>query len=206
VLTFDDTSIRSQLDVVEQELAIARAEYQRANQASVSDRRVASQLPMLKARVEQRGAQLRYNQTLLERSRIYAETDSIAIVPDAQELEGKPVQIGEKIFTLARPGQVELEFWLAVGDSIPVPAEARVDLFLNVYPDEVHLANVKYISYQAEVSPDGVLGFRGRADFDGESELRVGWRGTAKVTGERVFFGYYLFRRPLSILRQWTGL
>lgn len=205
VLTFDDTPIRAQLDVASQELAIANAEYQRANQASVSDRRVAAQLPMLKARVEQRDAQFRYNQTLLERSRIFAEHESIAIIPDAQELLGKPVRIGEKIFTLATPGSVELEFWLAVGDSIPLPDDAQVELFLNVYPDQAHLAQVRYVSYQAEVSPDGVLGFRGRAEFHDSTDLRVGWRGTAQVIGEPVPLVYYIFRRPLSVLRQWTG-
>lgn len=206
ILTFDDTAIRAQLDVVEQELAIARAEYQRANQASVSDRRVASQLPMLKARVEQRNAQVKYNQTLLERSRIYAETESIVVIPEVQSLEGRPVRIGEKILTLARPGAVELEYWLAVGDSIPLPENAEIELFLNVYPDQVHHATVRYVSYQAEVSPEGVLGFRGRADFTDETDLRVGWRGTAQVHGDPVSIAYYIFRRPLSVLRQWTGL
>ena len=206
VLSFDDTIIQTQLDVAEQELAIASAEYQRANQAAVADRRVASQLPMLKARVEQNRAQVSYNQSLMQRSRVYAERDAIAIVPSVEELRGRPVQIGEKIMTLAEPESSELEFWLAVGDSIPLPENAELELFLNVYPDEVHYGRVRYITYQAEVSPDGILGFRGRAEFPEETTLRVGWRGTARVIGEPVFFGYYIFRRPLSVLRQWTGL
>ncbi|MFT7221929.1 MAG: hypothetical protein ACI8Z1_003552 [Candidatus Azotimanducaceae bacterium] len=206
VLTFDDTSIKAQLDVVRQELAIARAEYQRANQASVSDRKTASQLPMLRARVEQRDAQVKYNQTLLERSRLYAEAPSIAVFPDAQGLEGRPVKMGEKILTLADPASIEVEFWLAVGDSIPLPDRARVELFLNVYPDDVHIANVRYVSYQAEVSPDGILGFRGRADLVDSANLRVGWRGTAQVVGGKVSVAYLIFRKPLSVVRQWTGL
>ena len=206
VLSFDSTPIRAELDVVQQELAIANAEYHRANQAAVSDRRVASQLPMLKARVEQRDSQVKYYREILERSRIHAESASIAVIPDAQDLEGRPVQVGQKILTLAKPEQIELEFWLAVGDSIPLPPEAQVDLFLNVYPDQVHHARMRYVSYQAEVSPDGILGFKGRADFEEPAGLRVGWRGTAKVIGEPVTLFYFLFRRPLSVLRQWTGL
>ena len=206
ILQFDDTAIRSQLDVAEQELAIARAEYQRANQAAVTDRRMAADLPMLKARVGQSEAKVQYSQSLLERSRVYAEFDAIAVIPDAQELEGRPVKIGEKIMTLARPGKVELEFWLAVGDSIPLPERAPTELFLNVYPDQVHHAEVRYISYQAAVSPEGILGFKGRAEFTEPGALRVGWRGTAKISGDTVFLGYYIFRRPLSVLRQWTGL
>ncbi len=205
ILSFDDTAINAQLDVVKQELAIATAEYQRANQAAVSDRRVAAQLPMLKARVDQHEARVRYNEELLARSVVYATTDAVAVVPDAYQLEGRPVKVGEKIMTLARTGEVELEFWLAVGDSIPLPAGAPAELFLNVYPERSHPAVVRYISYQAEVSPEGVLGFRGCADFENPEDLRVGWRGTAKVSGDSVTLFYYLFRRPLAVLRQWIG-
>ena len=206
IVTFDDTAVRAQLDVAEQELAIARAEYQRGTQAAVTDRRVAAELPMLKARVDQSDAKVKYNRNLLDRSRVYAETESIAVLANAQELEGRPVRTGEKILTLARPGEVEVEFWLAVGDSIPLPDKAPLRLFLNVYPDQVHPAEVRYISYQAEVSPEGILAFKGRATFTEPGDRRVGWRGTARISGESVFMGYYLFRRPLSVLRQWLGL
>ncbi|MDA0789161.1 MAG: hypothetical protein O2780_06845 [Proteobacteria bacterium] len=206
ILTFDETSIQAQLDVVNQELAISRAELQRATQASVTDRRVSSELPMLQARVEQNESRFQYNQSLLERSRIFAEHSGIVIIPVKSELEGRPVQTGEKLFTLAEPGQVELEFWLPVGDSIPLPPDAEVELFLNVYPDRIQRATIRFLSYQSEVSPDGILGFRGRAEFSEPDELRVGWRGTAKLYGEQVTLFYFLFRRPLSMLRQTVGL
>ena len=206
IIAFDDTSIKAQMDVVNQELAIAKAELQRATQASVSDRRMSSELPTLQARVEQSEARVSYTQSLLERSQINAQTDGIVIIPSASELEGKPVRIGEKLFTLAERGNVELDFWVAVGDSIPLAEEAPVELFLNVYPDQSHSAIVRYLSYQAEVSPAGILGYRGRADFVDGTNLRVGWRGTAKVYGERVSVAYFIFRRPLSILRQWLGV
>lgn len=206
ILTFEDTSIKAEIDVVDQELAISMAELQRAQQASVSDRKASSELPMLEARVEQNRSKVAYTRSLLERSRLYASQDGIVVIPVESELEGKPVQIGEKLFTLATPGEIELEFWLAVGDSIPLPQNAEAELFLNVYPDESHPVTVDFITYQAEVSPDGILGFRGRANFDGDPDLRIGWRGTAKLYGERVTLFYFLFRKPLSVLRQWLGI
>ncbi len=206
IMNFDDTAIKAELDVVRQELAIAQAEYQRANQAAVFDRETSSQLPMLQARVEQQQAQVNYSESILERSRIYAQRDGIVIISIESELEGRPVQVGEKLFTLAEPGRSELEFWLAVGDSIPLPEAADVQLFLNVRPDASYDANVRFISFQAEVSPDGILGYRGRADFVDPEGLLVGWRGTAKIYGETVPLIYLVFRRPLAVLRQWLGL
>jgi hypothetical protein len=107
---------------------------------------------------------------------------------------------------LAEPGEVELEFWIAVGDGVPLPYNARVTMFLNVYPEQAHRGNVRFVNYQAEVSPDGILGYRGRAEFITNDELRIGWRGTAKIYGDDVTLFYYLFRRPLSVLRQWVGI
>ena len=39
----------------------------------------------------------------------------------------------------------------------------------------------------------------------GDATVRIGLRGTAKIYGDRVLLGYYLFRRPLATLRGWTG-
>ena len=67
-------------------------------------------------------------------------------------------------------------------------------------------AVVSETSYQAVLSPDGVASYRLRAVFDGPQEqARIGLRGTAKIYGERVLLGYYLLRRPLATLREWTG-
>ena len=206
IMSFDDTNLQSQKDLAEQELAIARAEFQSANQAAVRDRDIASELPVLQAVIEQRETQLRYTETLLERSNLYAEKQGIVVIPRVTELEGMPVQIGERLFSLAEPGSIEMEFRLAVGDAIPLPYNANVTLFLNVFPEQAHRGNVRYVNYQAEVSPDGILGYRGRAEFILNNELRIGWRGTAKIYGEDVTLLYFLFRRPLSVLRQWIGL
>ena len=86
-------------------------------------------------------------------------------------------------------------------------AKARVTMFLNVYPEQAHRGNVRFVNYQAEVSPDGILGYRGRAELIITNvDLRIGWRGTAKLYSEDVTLFYYLFRRPLSALRQWVGI
>ena len=57
------------------------------------------------------------------------------------------------------------------------------------------------------MSPEGVSAYRLRGVFDDETgHARIGLRGTARVSGEWATLGYYLFRRPISALREWTGL
>ena len=67
-------------------------------------------------------------------------------------------------------------------------------------------AKVTETSYQAVLSPDGVASYRLRATFDDvASQARIGLRGTAKVYGGWVCLGYYLLRRPLATVREWSG-
>jgi biotin carboxyl carrier protein len=207
LVTIDDSALSARLDVAMQELQIAQAEYRRAEQASVGEREAAAQLPMLRASVERRDAEVAHVKTLLGRTQINSEIDGIAILRDVQELEGKPVRIGEKILTIAKPESAELEFWLMVGDSVPLPEKAEVVMFSNVKPEKPIHARLEYVNYQAELSPEGTLAFRGRAQFTKVSDLpRIGWRGTAKVYGKNISLGYYLFRRPYAAARQWLGL
>ena len=46
-----------------------------------------------------------------------------------------------------------------------------------------------------------------KATFDGpEQERRIGLQGTTKVYGGRVSLFYYIFRKPLSVIRREVGL
>ena len=207
LLTLDDTALKSRLDVAEQELEIAKAEYRRSEQVSVLDSKASTEIPMLAARIQQRTAEVAYVQSLLKRINIHAERAGIAIIHDAYELEGKPVKLGERLLTIAQPEQAELEIWLAVGDSISLESQAKVELFLNVTPETPYPAILRYVNFQAEMSPDGVFAYRTRADFlNNQETLRIGLRGTAKLYGKKAPLYYYLFRRPVAAARQWLGL
>lgn len=207
LITLDDTELQSRLDVTTQELEIAKAEYRRAEQSSVLDSDASAEIPILAARIEQRHAEVNYIQSLLKRIKIHAKDTGIVIIPDAYELEGKPVQLGERLLTIAKANSTELEMWLAVGDSIKLPKAGKVELFLNVSPEIPHLAQLHYVNFQAEISPEGLFAFRARADFLLTDKMpRIGLRGTAKIYGEQVPLYYYLFRRPFAAARQWLGL
>ena len=83
----------------------------------------------------------------------------------------------------------------------------KTDLFLNVAPETPYAARLRYVNYQAEISSQGILAFRVRADFPPSAPLpRIGRRGVAKIYSHKVPLYYYLFRRPYSALRQWLGL
>ncbi len=114
--------------------------------------------------------------------------------------------IGERILTIADPDRAELEIRLSVPDAITLVPGAPIAFFLNVAPERSNSAVLRYASYEATLSPDGVLSYRLKASFgDGQAPPRIGLKGTAKIYGERVSLFYFLMRRPLAALRQVVG-
>ena len=109
---------------------------------------------------------------------------------------------------LANPDKPGVLIHLPVADAIALDEGAPVKLFLTVKPLSPLSGQVTETSYQALLSPEGVASYRLRAEL-GETDraqARLGLRGTAKLYGDRVVLGYYLFRRPLATLREWSGL
>ena len=107
---------------------------------------------------------------------------------------------------LANPDKPGVLVHLPVADAISLNVGAALKLFLTVMPLSPLDARITETSYQAVLSPEGVASYRLRAVFeDAQQNVRIGLRGTAKVYGGWVCMGYYLLRRPLATLREWSG-
>jgi hypothetical protein len=207
LLTLDDTELLTRLKVAEQALAIARAQYPHAGQSASFDRDAKASLRVLALEGEKREAEVAYVNSLLERSRVQAEQGGVVIMPSPDELIGKPVITGERLLTIASPRQSQLEAWLQVGDDIELPADSEIVFFPNVAPDKKFSARLRRMDYRATTTEAGELAYRIRGEFTEEDQLpRIGMRGTAKLYGEQVSLWYYLFRRPLAVVRRWIGV
>ena len=91
---------------------------------------------------------------------------------------------------IADPSKVEVTINLPVSDAIILNEGAPVELYLDSNP----LKPVKATMISASFPTDS-----------GQTLPRIGLRGTAKVYGDEVRLGYYLLRKPLLAVRQWTG-
>lgn len=207
ILNLDPRTIQNKLDVAKKELAVAEAEYRQAAQEAVFDDKSRAKLAVLKGRMDQRNYDVIYTQSLLNRIHVTASRAGLAIFNDPNDWIGRPVTIGERLLEIADPNQAMLEIWLPVADAITLKPGADIDFFLNVSPEQPLHAKLDEASYEATLSPAGLLGYRIRAHFDkGVQMPRIGLRGTAKLYGEHVSLFYYLARRPLAAARQFLGL
>ncbi|MDM8551721.1 HlyD family efflux transporter periplasmic adaptor subunit [Desulfobacterales bacterium HSG2] len=203
----DDTAIRNEYEVSKKALGVARAEYKRTAQKAFTDKESRANLLLLKAQIEQKSAQADYMAEMLARSEVLAPYNGIALFGDVHDWIGKPVVTGEKVLIIADPARVEAEIRLPVADAINLDTGAEVLIFLNVEPDRPLPAKLRQASYDAHLTPDGILAFRLKSSFVHKGKTpRIGLRGTAKIYGKEVTLFYYLMRRPLAALRQYFGI
>ena len=208
IVRFADTILRNRLEVAEREVLVAEARLKKASQLAFDDVRGRHELRLAMAHQALKMAELNFARDMFDRTTIKAQRAGIALYSDKRALIGKPVTLGERIMQIGDPSQIEIAIDVAVGDSIVLKPGARAKIFLDSDPIHSREAKVEFTDYQARATPGGTLAFRVVAKLAAtERNLpRLGVRGTAQIYGERVLLAVYLFRRPLSALRQWIGL
>jgi len=207
LFSLDDTALIHRREVAIKALAIARADAFLAEQRAFDDLKSKGELAVAMGKVREKEAELAAVDALLARVTVRAEHDGIAVFGDPNDWLGRPVQTGERIMQLADPGDLGVLIWLPVPDALNLEPGAPVRLFLHIQPLSPLSATVVQTSYQPVTSPEGISAYRLRARFEkGVTQPRIGLRGTASVSGDWALLGYYIFRRPIAALREWSGL
>lgn len=207
LFSLDDTTLRNRLEVGAKGVGVADAELNAASQRAFDSSPSRNEIALLTGRAAERRAELASIQAQLTRIDVVAPRDGVAVFGDTNDWIGKPVTTGERILLLADPAQPAMLIHLPVADAIALDVGAPVKLYLSTHPLTSLEGRITETSYQAITTPDGIAAYRLRAALDGHpEEARLGLRGTAKVYGDWVVLGYYLLRRPLAALREWSGL
>lgn len=210
LFSLEATTLLNRREVAARQLQVARADALAAAQKAFTSDASRADLAALEGKVAEREAELAYLDRLLERIQVHAPAAGVIVFGDANDWIGKPVATGERVALLADPGEAGVLAWLPVADAINLEEGADVRVFLQVAPLSPIDATLSQTSYQAVTSPEGISSYRLRARFADDdpraAELaRIGLKGTAKIYGRSAPLAYYLFRRPLAALREWTG-
>lgn len=209
LFSLDDTTLRNRLEVLQQSVAVAQAELITATHKAFENDQSKAELTVLTGRLNERRAELASVQAQLDRVNVNASQAGVVLFSSSDDWLNRPVATGERIMQIADQQKPGVLIYLAVADAIKLEQGTNIRLFLTVKPLSPMSAVITESSYQVTLSPDGVPSYRIRAKFidvDEDSQARIGLRGTAKIYGDRVFLIYYLLRRPLATIREWTGL
>jgi hypothetical protein len=207
LFSLDDTTISSRLDVAAKALSIARANALNAQQRAFNDLKSKGEVASVIGRVREKEAELASLKSLMERVEVRAERDGIAVYGDPNDWIGKPVQTGERVMQLANQDDAGVLVWLPVHEALNLEVGAPMRLFLHIDPLNPLSASLLQTSFQPVMSPEGVSAYRIKGRFVKDTERpRIGLRGTVRISGKWATLGYYFFRRPITAVREWTGL
>jgi multidrug efflux pump subunit AcrA (membrane-fusion protein) len=206
VASIDDTVVRNRNAMAMKSLEIARAEFARTGSKSFGDDQSRSELLTLRARIEEKQAELAYTEELLQRVQLKAPIDGLVTYASPDEWIGRPLVTGERIATVADPTRVGLTLHLPADDAIEVDVGGEVQFYQNISPLDTLTAKLTQTAYETENTVDAGVAYVLKASFvPGTQPPRLGLRGSAKVYGEYVPLGYYLLRRPFASARRMVG-
>lgn len=204
---YEDTNLRNSYDIAQQTLNVTTARLRQASQGAFADDSSRGQVALLQAEKSLKETELAYAKELLAQVDVTAQQDGLLVYSDASDWVGKPVVVGERVMEIVDPDRVQFRIYLPVDDAIVLQQDNQVDVFLHANPLTSIQARVSKTSYNAKLTPDNILAYRIDAEFDQPSEdARLGLQGSARVYGERVTVFFYVFRRPISALRQIFGI
>ena len=207
LVLLEDIDLSNEFNLAKQSLQVAEKELLRTRQSSFTDNEQKSRLAELVAQVDLKRVELKSAERKLKNSKIYSEKKGVVIVDRKSDWQGKPVAVGEKILTIADPSNIEFLIWLPVKDSIVINQDANTSIFLDINPMSSYKGNIIRSTYEPELSPEEVLSYKLISSFKGNRDTpRIGLRGTAKVYGNRTILFYYLFRKPITFIRQLIGI
>jgi multidrug efflux pump subunit AcrA (membrane-fusion protein) len=201
-----DTKLRNDVELAARARSVAEAKYFKVLQSAVSTQKDLQDLSIAKAELSMAEVELANARDLLARSLVKAPRGGVLVYSAKSDWLGKPVGLGERIMEIANPDSIEMRIDVPVSDAIALEAGGDVKLFLDGEPLHAIEAKVDRIGYRAVSTPDRQLVFRTFARFNSDERLRLGLRGTARLQGRKVALGFYVFRRPLAVLRQKIGL
>ncbi len=209
IVKLKDTDLKNNYEVAKRKLDTIKAQLHTTKQVGFYDSDRKTEINRLESEVKLKIAELEYAKSQLEKTNIYAEEKGIAIIKNPNEWKGKPLVTGERIFLVADENNIELKIMLAVSDALFLEENAEVKVFIDNKVFESWEGKIKHISYEPELTPENILSYKIIAEFndlkENEELPKIGLRGTAKIYSQKVSLFFYLFRKPITGLRQFIG-
>lgn len=203
---FDRTNLSAKHGVASKAFQVAAEEYRQAAQSALMDDKSRTEITPRRGKMEEKATELSYSRQLLRKTDVRAPRSGIAVFGEQSDWVGKNVTIGERVLTIADPGRVEMLIRLPVADAIEVKPGSPVRMYLSTDPHNPLEGTVRYVAYKPEVTAAGIAVYRIKADFAaGVKPPRIGLGGTTRIYGTDVSLGLYIFRRPITALRQRIG-
>lgn len=205
IVSMDQQAIDAQMEMAQQEMMVVQSGLSRLQRESLASPDKKANMIQLQEEIETKRIAYDYAASMKERSDITASRNGIAIFSDAHSLRGKPVRTGDKIMMIADPEDYEVLVRIPAESMVPIDRDSKAVLFLGVSPLASHKIKIENIGYQAGPDADGLLTYKVVAGMD-DKDMRIGWKGTAKIKGDWTVLSYAILHRPILSMRNLMGI
>ena len=214
LIRFDNVEQSNEAKIAERRATVAQVRLAQTSQTALYDPNTKRELAIAKAEYDLAVSEKEYADDILSKTTIAAPTSGLAIFTDKRDWEGRPVNAGQAILEIANPEQVHFSIDLPVKESIVLSKGAPVRIFLDSDPLNPISATLTQTAYQSRSDENNIISYRLFATVSSHNTdtqnldtlPRIGVKGTAQISGNKVPLIYSVLRRPLSALRQMTGM
>ncbi|MBR2906324.1 MAG: HlyD family secretion protein [Lentisphaeria bacterium] len=207
IVQFDTAERKYRLVQAEAELKEAAAELDLAAQTAFTDESKLGNVKLLKARCNVLQVAVNEAKWYLAHSEIRAEADGLLALADgrAEQLTGKAVKAGDKLFEIYGGDGMIAEIMVNERDSSILHDKIKAELFLHTAPEKGISGETFFVAQYPVLNEQNLYCYKVLVKLP-ETErkgLRFGMRGVAKLSGAEVHLGYYLFKNLILYFRNW---
>ena len=203
ILRYDTSALAFRLANAKSQVAEIAKEYDLESAAAFNDRSKLGRVQLIQARLEGARVAVKEAQWYMDHAEITAPADGVLVLAEgrAELLVNKAVRTGDKLFDVYSGKGVIAEIMVNERESSILLGKLSATLFLYTQPDRTFEAKILEVKPYAELNEQRTYCYKVRAELSADMPLRYGMRGVAKLRGESVSLGYFLFRNLVIYLR-----
>ena len=206
ILEYDTERMKYLLASATAQKRETQAQYETESKAAFTDREKLGRLKVLQYKIQQADIAIAEAQWYLKNSIVKAPADGILALTggSSDALTGRALHLGEKQFELLSEKDMIAEVMVNEKDASVLAGKPKIVLFLHTKPEEPIQVEILSSRFYPELTESNIYSYHVKARMLTDvSQLRYGMRGIARVTGEKVLLGYYLFR---GFVLWWRGV
>ena len=203
IATYDTNQLRFRLANAESQYQEIRKEYELESTAAFADRERLGRAQLIAARMEGAKVAVEEAKWYLAHTDLKAPADGILALADgrAEFLVNKALRTGDRVFDVYSGKGAVAEIQVDQREGSILLDKFDVSLFLYTEPDKELSCKVVEVQQYPVINEQRTYCYKVRAEVPHADTLRFGMRGVAKLRGERVSLGYFLFKNIVIYLR-----
>ena len=135
------------------------------------------------------------NEWYIKNAKIKADISGVFVLNETEKWVGKAVTAGEKLFEIIPPNKINAEIMLDEQSASVIDDKMNITLYLYSCPEMPIHGKILSASPRPMLTKTGQFCYLIKMKLhEIDSNFIVGMRGIARVSGEKVSIGYYLFK------------